>query len=127
MRAFEPDCIIALGGGSAHRHHQICINDCHIRQELVVRKRVFYAALLMDKKKVFIVTDEFLYKNGYTKAITDKLDSMGIALFVGNNGKRSHFRTSAGRGRNCNKVCLGPHFRESIYSLADIQYEGHYR
>ncbi len=33
---------------------------------------------VMDKKKVFIVTDEFLYKNGYTKAITDKLDSMGI-------------------------------------------------
>ncbi len=33
---------------------------------------------VMDKKKVFIVTDEFLYKNNYTKAITDKLDEMGI-------------------------------------------------
>ena len=29
-------------------------------------------------KKAFIVTDNFLYKNGYTKAITDKLDAMGI-------------------------------------------------
>ncbi len=33
---------------------------------------------VMNKKKVFIVTDSFLYNNGYTKAITDKLDSMGI-------------------------------------------------
>ena len=33
---------------------------------------------VMNKKKAFIVTDSFLYKNGYTKPITDKLDSMGI-------------------------------------------------
>ena len=33
---------------------------------------------VLDKKKVFIVTDSFLYKNGYTKTITDKLDEMGI-------------------------------------------------
>ena len=33
---------------------------------------------VMGKKKAFIVTDQFLYKNGYTKPITDKLDSMGI-------------------------------------------------
>jgi acetaldehyde dehydrogenase/alcohol dehydrogenase len=33
---------------------------------------------VMGKKKAFIVTDNFLYKNGYTKAITDKLDEMGI-------------------------------------------------
>ena len=33
---------------------------------------------LMNKKKAFIVTDSFLYKNGMTKAITDKLDAMGI-------------------------------------------------
>jgi acetaldehyde dehydrogenase/alcohol dehydrogenase len=32
----------------------------------------------MGKKKAFIVTDSFLYKNGYTKCITDKLDQMGI-------------------------------------------------
>jgi len=31
-----------------------------------------------DKKKVFIVTDDFLYKNDYTKPLTDKLDEMGI-------------------------------------------------
>ena len=30
-------------------------------------------------KKAFIVTDSFLYQNGYTKPITDKLDEMGIA------------------------------------------------
>ena len=30
------------------------------------------------KKKCFIVTDTFLYKNGYTKPIEDKLDQMGI-------------------------------------------------
>ena len=32
----------------------------------------------MNKKRVFIVTDSFLYHNGYTKAITDRLDEMGI-------------------------------------------------
>ncbi len=33
---------------------------------------------VLGKKKAFIVTDSFLYKNGYTKCITDKLDAMGI-------------------------------------------------
>ncbi len=33
---------------------------------------------VMNKKKAFIVTDTFLYQNGYTRAITDKLDEMGI-------------------------------------------------
>ncbi len=33
---------------------------------------------VMDKKRAFIVTDSFLYSNGYTKPITDKLDEMGI-------------------------------------------------
>lgn len=33
---------------------------------------------VMGKKKAFIVTDSFLYNNGYTKSITDKLDEMGI-------------------------------------------------
>ncbi|MBQ8380000.1 MAG: bifunctional acetaldehyde-CoA/alcohol dehydrogenase [Clostridia bacterium] len=33
---------------------------------------------VMGKKRAFIVTDTFLYQNGYTKAITDKLDEMGI-------------------------------------------------
>ena len=33
---------------------------------------------VMNKKKAFIVTDSFLYHNGYTKPITDKLDELGI-------------------------------------------------
>ena len=33
---------------------------------------------VMSKKRVFIVTDTFLYENGYTKVVTDKLDEMGI-------------------------------------------------
>ncbi len=34
---------------------------------------------VMGKKRAFIVTDSFLYNNGYTKPITDKLSEMGIA------------------------------------------------
>ena len=33
---------------------------------------------VMGKKRAFIVTDSFLYKNGYSKPITDKLDELGI-------------------------------------------------
>ena len=33
---------------------------------------------VMGKKRAFIVTDSFLYHNGYTKPIADKLDEMGI-------------------------------------------------
>ena len=33
---------------------------------------------VLHKEKVFIVTDEFLYNNGYLKPITDKLDELGI-------------------------------------------------
>jgi len=33
---------------------------------------------LSGKKKAFIVTDTFLYQNGYTKPIEEKLDAMGI-------------------------------------------------
>ena len=33
---------------------------------------------VMNKRKVFIVTDSFLFQNGYTKPITDKLDELGI-------------------------------------------------
>lgn len=33
---------------------------------------------VMGKKRAFIVTDSFLYHNGYSKPITDKLDEMGI-------------------------------------------------
>ena len=37
---------------------------------------------VMGKKRVFLVTDSFLYKNGYTKCVTDKLDEMNIAYTV---------------------------------------------
>ena len=33
---------------------------------------------VLNKKKAFIVTDTFLFENGYTKPITDKLTEMGI-------------------------------------------------
>jgi len=33
---------------------------------------------VMNKKRAFIVTDSFLFNNGYTKPITDKLNEMGI-------------------------------------------------
>ena len=34
---------------------------------------------VLNKERVFIVTDKFLYENGYTSNITKKLDEMGIA------------------------------------------------
>ena len=37
---------------------------------------------VLGKKRAFVVTDSFLYKNGYTKPITDKLDEMGIVYTV---------------------------------------------
>lgn len=40
---------------------------------------------VMDKKRVFVVTDKFLYENGYTKDITDKLEEMGMAYEVFSN------------------------------------------
>ena len=33
----------------------------------------------LGKKRAFLVTDTFLYENGYTSAVTDKLDEMGLA------------------------------------------------
>lgn len=33
---------------------------------------------VVKAKKAFIVTDNFLYQNGYTKPVTDKLDELGI-------------------------------------------------
>ena len=33
---------------------------------------------VLNKKKVFIVTDTFLFENGYTKPVTDKFDELGI-------------------------------------------------
>lgn len=37
---------------------------------------------VMNKKKVFIVTDSFLYKNGFTKPITNKLEELEIDYTV---------------------------------------------
>lgn len=36
----------------------------------------------MGKKRAFIVTDSFLYKNGYAKPITDKLNELGMSQTV---------------------------------------------
>lgn len=52
-------------------------------QKVYIKKGCLSVALdelknVMNKKRAFIVTDSFLYQNGYTKAITDKLDDMGI-------------------------------------------------
>ena len=41
--------------------------------------------MVMGKKRVFIVTDNFLFQNGYTKDITDKLEEMGISYSVFSN------------------------------------------
>lgn len=40
---------------------------------------------VLGKKRAFIVTDSFLYMNGYTKPVTDKLDEMGISYEVFSN------------------------------------------
>ena len=42
-------------------------------------------AELKDKKKAFIVTDTFLYQNGYTAPIQKKLEEMGITCTVFSN------------------------------------------
>ena len=52
-------------------------------QKIYIKKGCLPVALdelknVMGKKRAFIVTDTFLYENGYTKAITDKLDEMGV-------------------------------------------------
>ena len=40
---------------------------------------------VLNKKKVFIVTDKFLFKNGYTKTITDKLEELHISYSIYSN------------------------------------------
>ena len=37
---------------------------------------------VLGKKKAFLVTDSFLYQNGYTKPVTDKLQELNIAYTV---------------------------------------------
>ena len=53
-------------------------------QKIYIKKGCLPVALdelktVMGKKRAFIVTDTFLYENGYTKPITEKLEQMGIA------------------------------------------------
>ncbi len=52
-------------------------------EKVYVKKGCLSTALaelkaVMGKKKAFIVTDAFLYSNGYTKPVEQKLDAMGI-------------------------------------------------
>jgi len=52
-------------------------------QKVYIKKGCLPVALdelktVMNKKKAFIVTDSFLYNNGYTKCVEKKLDEMGI-------------------------------------------------
>ena len=52
-------------------------------QKIYLKKGCLPVALrelkdVLNKRKVFIVTDTFLFQNGYTKAVTDRLDEMGI-------------------------------------------------
>ena len=56
-------------------------------QKVYIKKGCLPVALdelktVLNKKRVFIVTDSFLFNNGYTKPITDKLDEMGIVYSV---------------------------------------------
>jgi acetaldehyde dehydrogenase/alcohol dehydrogenase len=37
---------------------------------------------VMDKKRAFVVTDNFLYNNGYARPVTDKLEELGIQYTV---------------------------------------------
>ncbi len=52
-------------------------------EKIYIKKGCLEVALselkdVMGKKRAFIVTDSFLYENGYTKPIEDKLNQMGI-------------------------------------------------
>ncbi|MBQ3427813.1 MAG: bifunctional acetaldehyde-CoA/alcohol dehydrogenase [Clostridia bacterium] len=49
-------------------------------EKVYIKKGCLPVALgdLEGKKRAFIVTDEFLFKNGYVKPVTSRLDDMGI-------------------------------------------------
>ncbi len=52
--------------------------------KLYIKKGCLSVALdelntVLGKKKVFVVTDQFLYQNGYAKPVTDRLEAMGIS------------------------------------------------
>ena len=72
-------------------------------QKIYIKKGCLPVALdelktVYNKKRVFIVTDTFLYKNGYTKGITDKLDQMGIVYTTFYNVAPDPSLTSAKEG-----------------------------
>ena len=53
-------------------------------EKIYIKKSCLTVALdelktVMGKKRAFIVTDKFLFENGYTKPITDKLNEMNIS------------------------------------------------
>ena len=59
-------------------------------EKVYIKKGCLQTALeeikyVLDKKKVFIVTDNFLFENGYTKPITDKLQELDIAYSIFSN------------------------------------------
>jgi len=54
-----------------------------VPEKVYIKKGCLSVALdelktVMNKKRAFVVTDTFLFENGYTKPITDKLTEMGI-------------------------------------------------
>ena len=54
-----------------------------VPEKVYIKKGCLTVALdelktVLNKKKAFVVTDNFLFENGYTKPITDKLSEMGI-------------------------------------------------
>lgn len=56
-------------------------------EKIYIKKGCLTVALdelknVMNKKKVFIVTDKFLYQNGYALPITKKLEQLGITYTV---------------------------------------------
>ncbi|MDR1204412.1 MAG: bifunctional acetaldehyde-CoA/alcohol dehydrogenase [Peptococcaceae bacterium] len=56
-------------------------------QKVYINKGCLSVALdelktVLGKKRVFVVTDTFLYHNGYTKPVTDQLSDMGLAYQV---------------------------------------------
>lgn len=59
---------------------------------------------IMHKKKAFIVTDSFLYNNGYVKPIEAKLDEMGIKHTCFFEVAPDPTRSVQGRGRPDDRI-----------------------
>ena len=75
-------------------------------EKVYIKKGCLPVALeeLKDKKKVFIVTDKFLFENGYTKSITNKLEEMGIDYTIFSNVAPDPSLKSAKEGAEAMKV-----------------------